>query len=88
MCKLSIGKLRKEGGFTEFEAQVMNYVAEHTDTLEDGSTFNGVPGHPRYGSSAQQMRVERIDEEGACVFWVNKGRSLEVTFSDYEDGRK
>lgn len=88
MCKLSIGKLRKEGGFTEFEAQVMNYVAENTDTLEAGSTFNGVPGHPRYGSSAQQMRVERIDEEGACVLWVSKGRSLEVTFSDYEDGRK
>lgn len=88
MCKLSIGKLRKEGGFTEFEAQVLNYAAEHIDTLEAGSTFNGVPGHPRYGSSAQQMRVERIDEEGACVLWVSKGRSLEVTFSDYEDGRK
>lgn len=88
MCKLSIGKLRKYGGFTEFEAQVLNYAAEHVDTLEAGSTFNGVPGHPRYGSSAQEMRVERIDEAGACVVWVSKGRSLEVAFSDYEDGRK
>lgn len=88
MCKLSIGKLRKEGGFTEFEAQVLNYAAEHTDTLEAGSTFNGVPGHPRYGSSAQEMRVERVDENGARVLWVNKGRALEVDFNDYLDGRK
>mgnify|MGYP002672346520 FL=1 len=88
MCKLSIGKLRKEGGFTEFEAQVLNYTAEHTDTLEAGSTFQGVPGHPRYGSSTQEMRVERVDENGARVLWVNKGRALEVDFNDYFDGRK
>lgn len=88
MCKLSIGKLRKSGGFTEFEAQVLNYVAENLDTLEAGSTFRGVPGHPRYGSSAQDMRVERVDTNGARVLWVNKGRALEVDFNDYLDGRK
>lgn len=88
MCKLSIGKLRKSGGFTEFEAQVLNYVAENLDTLEAGSTFQGVPGHPRYGSSTQDMRVERVDTNGARVLWVNKGRALEVDFNDYFDGRK
>lgn len=87
MCKLlSIGKLRADN-YTEFEAEVLNYVAENAGTLKVGDTFRGVPGHKRYGVSGQEMRVNALDDKGCTVYWVDKGKNLSITFADYSTGR-
>lgn len=45
MCKLSVSSLRK-GGFTAFEAEVLNYVV--TNNIVVGTSFKGVPNVPRF----------------------------------------
>lgn len=60
MEKLSSSKLRKNG-YTAFEIEIANYI--RLNDLQAGSEFNGVPGHKRYGSSSQRVRVLQNDTD-------------------------
>lgn len=60
MEKLSSGKLRTNG-YTAFEIEIANYI--RVNDLQAGSEFNGVPGHKRYGSSSQRVRVLQNDAD-------------------------
>lgn len=60
MKKLSSSKLRTNG-YTAFEVEIANYI--RANDLQEGSEFNGVPGHKRYGSSSQRVRVLQNDPE-------------------------
>ena len=60
MKKLSSSKLRTNG-YTAFEIEIANYI--RVNDLQEGSEFNGVPGHKRYGSSSQRVRVLQNDSE-------------------------
>ena len=85
MEKISISKLRSNG-FTAFEAEVINYAL--VNDLEVGTTFVGVPNHPRYGSSKE---VERIVEFNSDKLTIERGgkKTITVKFSDYSgSGRK
>lgn len=86
MCKLSISKLRT-ASYTEFEAQVLNYVAENVNSLHAGDEFKGVPGHQRYGVSEQVMRINDVTPDSCSVLWVSKNKNLAITFADYASGR-
>lgn len=85
MEKISISKLRSNG-FTAFEAEVINYAL--VNDLEVGTTFVGVPNHPRYGSSKE---VERIVEFNSDKLTIERGgkKTITVNFADYSgSGRK
>lgn len=58
MEKLSSSKLR-EAGLTAYEIEIANYI--RTNELQVGSSFNGVPGHKRYGASKQKNTVVAND---------------------------
>lgn len=58
MEKLSSSKLRTNG-YTAFEIEIANYI--RLNDLQAGAEFNGVPGHKRYGSSKQRVRVLQND---------------------------
>ena len=60
MEKLSSSKLRTNG-YTAFEIEIANYI--RLNDLQAGSEFNGVPGHKRYGSSSQRVRVLQNDTD-------------------------
>lgn len=60
MQKLSSSKLRTNG-YTAFEIEIANYI--RVNDLQAGSEFNGVPGHKRYGSSSQRVRVLQNDTD-------------------------
>lgn len=60
MEKLSSSKLRTNG-YTAFEIEIANYI--RVNDLQAGSEFNGVPGHKRYGSSGQRVRVLQNDTD-------------------------
>lgn len=60
MEKLSSSKLRANG-YTAFEIEVANYI--RANELQVGSSFNGVPGHKRYGTSKQKNTVVANDAE-------------------------
>lgn len=60
MQKLSSTKLRTNG-YTAFEIEIANYI--RVNDLQAGSEFNGVPGHKRYGSSNQRVRVLQNDTD-------------------------
>lgn len=60
MEKLSSSKLR-EAGLTAYEIEIANYI--RTNELQVGSSFNGVPGHKRYGASKQKNTVVANDAE-------------------------
>lgn len=60
MEKLSSSKLRANG-YTAFEIEIANYI--RVNDLQAGSEFNGVPGHKRYGSSSQRVRVLQNDTD-------------------------
>lgn len=60
MEKLSSSKLRANG-YTAFEIEIANYI--RANDLQAGSEFNGVPGHKRYGSSSQRVRVLQNDTD-------------------------
>ena len=60
MEKLSSSKLRANG-YTAFEIEIAQYI--RVNDLQAGSEFNGVPGHKRYGSSSQRVRVLQNDTE-------------------------
>ena len=84
MCKLSVSSLRK-GGFTAFEAEVLNYVV--TNNVAVGTTFRGVPNHPRYGSSDQEFNVIENIPDSLEVEWVTKGKVLSINPSQYLSSR-
>lgn len=60
MEKLSSSELRANG-YTAFEIEIANYI--RVNGLQAGSEFNGVPGHKRYGSSSQRIRVLQNDTD-------------------------
>lgn len=60
MKKLPASKLRTNG-YTAFEIEIANYIRDND--LQAGSEFNGVPGHKRYGSSSQRVRVLQNDTD-------------------------
>lgn len=80
MCKLSVSSLRK-GGFTAFEAEVLNYVV--TNNIVVGTSFKGIPNHPRYGSSEQEFNVIENVADSLEVEWVTKGKVLSINPSQY-----
>lgn len=84
MCKLSVSSLRK-GGFTAFEAEVLNYVV--ANNVEVGTTFHGVPNHPRYGDSEQKFNVIENIADLLEVEWVTKGKVLSLNPSQYLSNR-
>lgn len=83
MEKISISKLRANG-FTAFEAEVINYAL--VNDLKVGTTFVGVPNHPRYGASKE---VEYIAEFNSDKLTIERGgkKTITVNFADYS-GRK
>ena len=84
MEKISISKLRANG-FTAFEAEVINYAL--INDLSVGTTFVGVPDHPRYGTSKE---VENIVEFNSDKLTIERGgkKTITVNFADYSGGRK
>lgn len=84
MCKLSVSSLRK-GGFTAFEAEVLNYVATNNSVV--GTSFKGVPNHPRYGSSDQEFNVIENIADSLEVEWVTKGKVLSINPTQYISNR-
>ena len=84
MCKLSVSSLRK-GGFTAFEAEVLNYVV--TNNVAVGTTFKGVPNHPRYRDSEQEFNVIENIADSLEVEWVTKGKVLSLNPSQYLSSR-
>lgn len=84
MCKLSVSSLRK-GGFTAFEAEVLNYVVANNVAV--GTTFKGVPNHPRYGDSEQEFNVIENIADSLKVEWVTKGKVLSLNPSQYLSNR-
>lgn len=77
MEKLSPSKLRTNG-YTAFEVEIAQYI--RVNDMQAGSEFNGVPGHKRYGSSSQRVRVLQNDADtlkfARCV---GDGEVKEVT---------
>lgn len=84
MCKLSVSSLRK-GGFTAFETEVLNYVVANNVAV--GTTFKGVPNHPRYGDSEQEFNVIENIADSLEVEWVTKGKVLSLNPSQYLSSR-
>lgn len=84
MCKLSVSSLRKSG-FTAFEAEVLNYVVTNNVTV--GTTFHGVPEHPRYGTSSSEFNVIENIADSLEVEWVDKGKVLSINPTQYISSR-
>lgn len=84
MKKISISKLRANG-FTAFEAEVINYAL--INDLSVGTTFVGVPNHPRYGASKE---VEYIVEFNSDKLTIERGgkKTITVNFVDYSGSQK
>lgn len=70
---LSNSKLR-QNGFTDFEAEILRYVA--ANDIHEGS-FHGVPGHPRYETSKCNVYVN-----------VNSDTYISVNRDDKKNGTK
>ena len=84
MEKISISKLRANG-FTAFEAEVINYAL--VNNLEVGTTFVGVPNHPRYSTSKE---VEHIVEFNSEKLTIERGekKTITVNFADYSGSER
>lgn len=86
MCKLNSSKLRA-AGVTAFEIEILKYITDNNITA--GTTFNGAPGHPRYGASKQQVTVYLNDadviEFGRATASGEIRRTINV--ADYSGGR-
>ena len=84
MEKISISKLRANG-FTAFEAEVINYAL--VNNLEVGTTFVGVPNHPRYGTSKE---VECVIEFNSDKLTIERGgkKTITVKFADYSGSER
>ena len=84
MEKLSTSQMR-QNGLTAFEAELVNYIL--TNEISEGTTFHGVPGHPRYGASKEEELVVVFNSETLSVERVGK-KVISINFADYTAGRK
>ena len=84
MEKLSTSQMR-QNGLTAFEAELVNYIL--TNEIGEGTTFQGVPGHPRYGASKEEELVVVFNSETLSVERVGK-KVITINFADYTAGRK
>lgn len=84
MEKLSTSQMR-QNGLTAFEAELVNYIL--TNEISEGTTFQGVPGHPRYGASKEEELVVVFNSETLSVERVGK-KLITINFADYTQGRK
>lgn len=84
MEKLSTSQMR-QNGLTAFEAELVNYIL--TNEISEGTTFHGVPGHPRYGASKEEELVVVFNSEALSVERVGK-KVITINFADYTQGRK
>lgn len=84
MEKLSTSQMR-QNGLTAFEAELVNYIL--TNEISEGTTFQGVPGHPRYGASKEEELVVVFNSDTLSVERVGK-KVITINFADYTQGRK
>lgn len=84
MEKLSTSQMR-QNGLTAFEAELVNYIL--ANEITEGTTFRGVPGHPRYGASKEEELVVVFNSETLSVERVGK-KVITINFKDYTQGRK
>lgn len=84
MEKLSTSQMR-QNGLTAFEAELVNYIL--TNEISEGATFQGVPGHPRYGASKEEELVVVFNSETLSVERVGK-KVITINFADYTQRRK
>lgn len=84
MEKLSTSQMR-QNGLTAFEAELVNYIL--VNEITEGTTFHGVPGHPRYGASKEEELVVVLNSETLSVERVGK-KVITINFADYTAGRK
>lgn len=75
----------RQNGLTAFEAELVNYIL--TNEISEGATFQGVPGHPRYGASKEEELVVVFNSETLSVERVGK-KLITINFADYTTGRK
>ena len=75
----------RQNGLTAFEAELVNYIL--TNEISEGTTFQGVPGHPRYGASKEEELVVVFNSETLSVERVGK-KVITINFEDYTAGRK
>ena len=75
----------RQNGLTAFEAELVNYIL--TNEISEGTTFHGVPGHPRYGASKEKELVVVFNSETLRVERVGK-KVITINFADYTAGRK
>ena len=75
----------RQNGLTAFEAELVNYIL--TNNISEGTTFRGVPGHPRYGASKEEELVVVFNSETLSVERVGK-KVITINFADYTQGRK
>ena len=75
----------RRNGLTAFEAELVNYIL--TNEISEGATFQGVPGHPRYGASKEEELVVVFSSETLSVERVGK-KVININFADYTQGRK
>lgn len=75
----------RQNGLTAFEAELVNYIL--TNEISEGTTFQGVPGHPRYGASKEEEFVVVFNSETLSVERVGK-KVITINFVDYTQGRK
>ena len=75
----------RQNGLTAFEAELVNYIL--ANEISEGTTFHGVPGHPRYGVSKEEELVVVFNSETLSVERVGK-KVITINFADYTQGRK
>lgn len=75
----------RQNGLTAFETELVNYIL--TNNISEGTTFRGVPGHPRYGASKEEELVVVFNSETLSVERVGK-KVITINFADYTQGRK
>ena len=75
----------RQNGLTAFEAELVNYIL--TNEISEGTTFRGVPEHPRYGASKEEELVVVFNSETLSVKRVGK-KVITINFADYAAGRK
>lgn len=75
----------RQNGLTAFEAELVNYIL--TNEISEGTTFHGVPGHPRYSASKEEELVVVFNSETLSVERVGK-KVITINFADYTQGRK
>lgn len=75
----------RQNGLTAFEAELVNYIL--TNEISEGATFQGVPGHARYGSSKEEELVVVFNSETLTFERVGK-KTITINFADYTAGRK